>query len=206
MPAFHGPVALCDVGANVNCRPQNLLQYGVMASIYAQVVGGLKTPRVGLLSIGSENAKGNALVKKTHALFQAHDSLRFVGNVEGRDLMRDVCDVVVCDGFVGNVCLKLMEGLTEGLLKGLTREMAGAEPAIAGRMRGAFEPILARYDSNEYGGAPLLGVNGICIICHGASNGRAIFNAVRVALEFSTHHVNELITTQLRQQHAGSRT
>jgi len=197
MPSFHGPVTICDVGANVNCRPQHLLQYGVMATLYAERVAGVKTPRVGLLSIGSEDAKGNALVKKTRDLLKDHSGVRFIGNVEGRDLFRDVCDVVVCEGFVGNVCLKLMEGLTEGLFKSLKREVQAADPKVAAQALQLFKPILARYDYNEYGGAPLLGVNGICIICHGASNARAIRSAIRAAREFSTQGVNELITAQL---------
>lgn len=108
VPAFHGSVTLCDVGANVNCRPQHLLQYGIMAGIYAQRVAGVKVPRVGLLSIGSEDGKGNELVKKTRELLKEQPALEFIGNVEGRDLFGNVCDVVVCEGFVGNVCLKLM--------------------------------------------------------------------------------------------------
>ncbi|NQU76321.1 MAG: phosphate acyltransferase PlsX [Planctomycetes bacterium] len=197
MPTFHGPVALCDVGANVNCRPQHLLQYAIMATIYAERVTGIKSPRVGLLSIGAEDAKGNDLVKKTRDLFKAHKDLRFVGNVEGRDLFRNICDVVVCEGFVGNVCLKLMEGLTEGLFKGLAMQLASADSNLRMRAEEWFKPIMARYDYHEYGGAPLLGVNGICIICHGSSSARAIYNAIRVAKEFATQGVNELITTQL---------
>ena len=198
MPTFSGPVALCDVGANVVCRPQHLMQYGVMATIYAERVGGVRNPRVGLLSIGAEDAKGNPLVKKTRDLLRSHDGLQFIGNVEGRDLFGDVCDVAVCEGFVGNICLKLMEGLTGGLFKSLARELDSAEATIAKQAFQMFEPIIARYDYREYGGAPLLGVNGICIICHGSSDSRAIYNAIRVAKGFATQGVNELITAQLQ--------
>jgi phosphate acyltransferase len=197
MPTFHDPVVLCDVGANVDCRPQHLFQYAVMASIYLEHVGGVKSPRVGLLSIGSEAAKGNALVKKTRDLLKGAPNLRFVGNVEGRDLLRNVCDVIVCEGFVGNVCLKLMEGLADGLFKGLTDLLGKADSAVASQSKQLFRSILGRYDYSEHGGAPLLGVNGICIISHGSSNARAIRSAILKARQFATQGVNELITSQL---------
>ena len=203
VPTFHGRVVLCDVGANVNCRPQHLVQYGIMASTYLECVAGVQSPRVGLLSVGEEDTKGNVLTKQTHELFREHGSVKFIGNIEGRDLFRDVCDIAVCEGFVGNVCLKLMEGLAEGLFKSLKQSLAEAAHAGQGELvEKASEhllPLLSRYDYNEYGGAPLLGVNGICIICHGSSNGRAIFNAIRVAKEFATQGINELITLQLTQ-------
>ncbi|NLF29360.1 MAG: phosphate acyltransferase PlsX [Planctomycetes bacterium] len=200
VPTFHGPVVLCDVGANVNCRPLHLLQYGVMAGIYLNRVAGVEAPRVGLMSIGEEDTKGNALVRRTHELFRRRPEIRFVGNVEGRDLFRNSCEVVVCEGFVGNVCLKLMEGLAEGLFKALARELAQqTEGAFAMKARLALGALAARYDYSEYGGAPLLGVNGICIICHGSSNARAIYNAIRVSREFATQGVNERITTELTQ-------
>jgi len=203
VPTFHGPVVLCDVGANVNCRPVHLLQYGIMAGIYLSRVAGVASPRVGLMSIGEEDTKGNVLVRKTHELFRQRPDVRFVGNVEGRDLFRNSCEVVVCEGFVGNVCLKLMEGLAEGLFKALARELArGEDPAVAMKAQRGLGALATRYDYNEYGGAPLLGVNGICIICHGSSNARAFYNAIRVAREFATQGVNERITTQLTQ-HAG---
>jgi len=167
--------------------------------VYARHVSGIADPRVGLLSIGEEDAKGNTLVKNSHGLFRAQLADHFIGNVEGRDLFRGACDVVACEGFVGNVCLKLMEGLAEGLFKSLRKEMRLADPALALQAGKLVKPILARYDYNEYGGAPLLGVNGICIIGHGSSNARAIYSAVRVAKEFASQGVNELITAQLNQ-------
>lgn len=199
MPTFHGPVTLCDVGANVNCRPQHLVQYGVMATLYAERVAGVQSPRVGLLSIGSEDAKGNELVKRTRELLKDRNGLCFVGNVEGRDLFRGICDVAVCEGFVGNVCLKIMEGLSEGLFKCLGEELARIDPNMAQQVQQLFQPVLQRYDCNEYGGAPLLGVNGICIICHGASNARAIRSAIRAARDYATQGVNESITAELCQ-------
>lgn len=203
MPTFYGPVVLCDVGANVNCRPQHLVQYAVMASTYMARVVNVESPRVGLLSIGGEDSKGNALTRQTHELFRELGAMQFIGNVEGRDLFHDVCDVAVCEGFVGNVCLKLMEGLTEGLFKSLGQALAKADEEFAAQADKWLTPLLTRYDYNEYGGAPLLGVNGICIICHGSSTSRGIFNAIRVAKEFAAQGVNELITSQLTQ-HSGN--
>ncbi len=197
MPTFHGPVTICDVGANVNCRPTNLVQYGVMASIYAERVAGVKSPGVGLLSIGAEDAKGNTLVKNTRELFRQQEGIRYIGNVEGRDLFRGTCDVVVCEGFVGNVCLKLTEGLAEGLLKSMGAEIRSISGEAGQRGGAVLKQILAHYDYNEYGGAPLLGVNGICIICHGSSNERAIYNAIRASIDFAAQGVNERITALL---------
>jgi glycerol-3-phosphate acyltransferase PlsX len=201
-PTYHGPVALCDVGANVNCRPVHLLQYGIMASVYVQAVCGVVNPRVGLLSIGEEEAKGNELVKQTRHLMKEDPGVNFVGNVEGRDLFRGVCDVMICEGFVGNVVLKLMEGMAEGLVQALREELLATMPGQEKLIHEAASVIATKYDYNEYGGAPLLGVGGICIICHGASNYRGLMNAVRVARDFATGHVNERIT-ELIGQHEG---
>lgn len=196
-PTSHGPVTVCDVGANVNCRPAHLHQYGVMASIYAQTVCGVKQPRVGLLSIGHEDAKGNELVKHTRELLKNDEAIHFIGNVEGRDLFSGVCDVIVCEGFVGNVMLKLMEGMAEGIIKGALAKLVQSMPGGKTAVTQAATNVVTKYDFNEYGGAPLLGVAGICIICHGASNYRAIKNAVRVARNFSKHQVNQRIVKLL---------
>ena len=199
IPTFYGPVTMCDVGANVNCRPRHLYQYAIMASEYARGICGIEDARVGLLSIGQEDAKGNLLVKETRELLRSDPALRFVGNVEGRDLFRDVCDVVVTDGFVGNVALKLMEGLAEGLFMSLQKSFSDAGSKAGDRLHQAVTKIRERYDFNEYGGAPLLGVNGISIICHGASRRRGIANAVRVAREFAQSKINERITERIAQ-------
>jgi len=203
-PAPRGPVALCDVGANVQPRPQHLHQYGIMASVYMQAICGVADPRVALLSIGEEDAKGNVLVKKARDLMKDDPHVNFVGNVEGRDLFRGVCDVVVCDGFVGNVVLKLMEGMAGAVIEAVFRDVAEALRQHADALHRAAEQIVRKYDFNEYGGAPLLGVGGICIICHGASDARGIRNAVRVAKDFATRRVNERITELLsRPEGAG---
>ena len=154
---------------------------------------GVENPRVGLLSIGEEDAKGNSLVKEARELMKVDASQNFVGNVEGRDLFGGSCDVLVCDGFVGNVVLKVIEGMSQGVLRGLVRELVEAMPANADEIKAAGMGVMTKYDYNEYGGAPLLGVGGICLICHGASDHRGIMNAIVGARIFSTHRVNEQI-------------
>lgn len=198
-PTFHGPVAICDVGANVSCRPSHLYQYGLMASIYVQSIHRVENPRVGLLSVGEEDAKGNELVKKTRQLLRKDPNVNFIGNVEGRDLFNGSCDVMICDGFVGNVVLKLIEGMAQSVIKGLLHEVATKMPAAAKMVEMGARSLAERWDFNEYGGAPLLGVNGICIICHGASSDVGIKNAVRSAKNFAATRVNEQITNLLSQ-------
>jgi glycerol-3-phosphate acyltransferase PlsX len=188
---------MCDVGANVNCRPRHLLQYAVMSCVYARHVCGVGSPRVGLLSIGEEDAKGTQLIKRTRELLRGAAELDFVGNVEGRDLFHGDCDVVVTDGFVGNVALKLMEGLAEGLFQSLMGELARSGVHESPALQRAVHSIREKYDFNEYGGAPLLGVNGICVICHGASQRRGIANAVRVARSIAQARINERITERI---------
>ena len=149
------------------------------------------------MSIGSEDAKGNQLVKNTRQLLRDDPDIQFVGNVEGREMFHGACDVVVADGFVGNVALKLMEGLAEGLFKSVCLELGSTRPDLYPRFEEAIFTIRDKYDFNAYGGAPLLGVNGICIICHGASSSRAITNAIRIAREAADRHVNERIVQRL---------
>ena len=199
-PTAHGPVIVCDVGANINCRPQHLHQYGVMSSIYAQTICGVKKPRIGLLSIGAEAAKGNELVKRTRELLENDKALHFIGNVEGRDIFNGACDVIVCEGFVGNVVLKVMEGMIEGIIKSVLADMFSVMPEHVAAIKKSAGTIAQKYDFNEYGGAPLLGVSGICIICHGASDFRAIKNAVKVAVDFSKHQINQRIVELLAHQ------
>ena len=197
-PTLKGPVALCDVGANVDCRPQHLYQYGVMASVYLSAVSSIQRPRIGLMSVGEEEAKGNEVVKRTHEMLKADEGINFIGNVEGRDVFRGTCDVIVCDGFVGNVAIKLIEGMAEGVIKGIIGEIITLLPMeIALQAKSSVKSVMGKYDYNEYGGAPLLGVNGVCIICHGSSSYRGIMNAVRVAGSFAKYRVNEKITQLL---------
>jgi glycerol-3-phosphate acyltransferase PlsX len=197
VPTVTGPVVLCDVGANVTPKPKHLLQYAIMAGAYAQVVCGKTNPRVGLLSVGEEDAKGNPTVKQAVKMLRDEPLVNFVGNVEGRDLTRGVVDVIVTDGFVGNVVLKLMEGVTEGLFKQLMHELLTASPEAMAQMKPAMKKIQMAHDWQEYGGAPLLGVDGYSIICHGRSEAKAIKNAIRVGKQLVQSHLNQLIIDKI---------
>lgn len=201
-PTLKGPVVMMDVGANVDCRAQHLFQFGIMAAAFSQVLFGLPRPRVGLLSIGEEGGKGNVLVKKSHDLFQ-QSSLNYIGNVEGRDTFQGNVDVIVCDGFVGNVCLKLSEGLAEAVMGMLGDEISKSIKYKLGYLlaRDAFVSFKKRVDYAEYGGAPLLGLKGNGIVCHGRSNAMAIKNALRVAAEMAKNGVNDRILELLSVDH-----
>lgn len=196
IPGFHGPFVLCDVGANIQAKPRHLFEYAVMASLYAREVLGIAEPRVGVLSVGEESEKGTRLVRSAHELIEADGRLRFVGNVEGRDLFCDRCDVAVCDGFVGNIVLKLIEGLAEGLFKVLAREVGEESDEARLRMQTALENVRRRHDYAEYGGAPLLGVDGVSIVCHGRSDATAIRNAVRAAKRFVASRFTDIVSAR----------
>jgi glycerol-3-phosphate acyltransferase PlsX len=189
---------LLDVGANADCSPANLEQFAVMGEIYYRAIFGVKRPRVGLLSIGQEAHKGNDLARQTHLRLKKLP-LNFIGNVEGRDLYNGRVDVTVADGFTGNVVLKASEGVAE-VLSGILRDaLSSTLSAKVGYVlaRRALRDFKKRADYSEYGGAPLLGVRGVCIICHGRSNANAIKNAIRVAAEFAAGRVNEKIQREL---------
>jgi glycerol-3-phosphate acyltransferase PlsX len=198
-PSLSGtPVVMIDVGANVDCTPEMLAQFAVMGEIYSRSVLRVPRPRVGLLSIGEEEHKGNELTRAVTPLLKALP-LHFIGNVEGRDLYSGAADVIVCDGFVGNVALKVSEGLAE-MVKGLLRE--SLEATITRKIgyvlsKAAFTDFRKRTDYAEYGGAALLGVKGVCIICHGRSDANAIKNAIRVAADFSSGNINQQIENEL---------
>ncbi len=189
---------LIDVGANINCKPVHLLQYGVMGSVYNRCIAHSEKPSVALLNIGQEDKKGTGLVKETHELLEK-SPLNFVGNIEGRDIYRGICDVIVCEGFVGNVILKSIEGLAEYLLSAISEEVEKIGIPDEHPIRGVLQELRRQNDYSEYGGAPLLGVKGITIICHGSSDAKAILNAVRVALEFEKLHLNEIIVDELKR-------
>jgi glycerol-3-phosphate acyltransferase PlsX len=190
-PTLKKPLVMMDVGANVDCRPQHLFQFGVMGAAFSDNLFKIQKPSIGLLSIGEEGGKGNVLVKRAHELF-SKSSLNFIGNVEGRDIFQGNVDVIVCDGFVGNVCLKVSEGLAEAIISMLRTEMSKSFMAKIGYLlaRKAFGNFGKRVDYAEYGGAPLLGVNGTGIICHGRSNSKAIKNAIKVAAKMIRGRVN----------------
>src|SRR5947207_4497098 len=174
IPTFHGPVVLCDVGANIAPRPKHLQQYAIMAGAYATAVLGIENPRVGLLSIGEEDAKGTRMVKESRKLMRDEPLINFVGNVEGRDLFKGIVDVVVCDGFVGNIVLKFTEGMAEGLFQTIVSEIQEADPQLLDQLAPVMKKLHTKHDWREYGGAPLLGVAGYCLICHGRSDNKAI--------------------------------
>ena len=198
LPTLKGKSVLMDVGANPAARPEHLLQYGVMGSIYAREVLGIKQPRIGLMNIGSEDGKGTDLVREAHALLM-NSPLResFIGNVEGRDLFYGQADVVVCEGFVGNVLLKAGEGMADMFIRTVAQEMMQTLQNEKHLAKKAFENLEKKYQYHEAGGAPLLGIDGISIICHGASNSRSICNALRVATTFKNRRLNEQIEQEL---------
>jgi glycerol-3-phosphate acyltransferase PlsX len=196
-PTFEGPVTICDVGANIACKPINLYQYAVMATMYSKHVLGIESPKVGLVSIGSEDAKGNEVVKKARELIKSDPDVNFVGNIEGSDIFRGVCDVAVCEGFVGNVILKLTEGLIDGLFKAIKHELMQEKLRLAAKFKPVMKRIYTKYDYNEYGGAPLLGINGTAMVCHGASQSRTIKNAIMASQKYHTQKINDKIIEYL---------
>jgi len=191
LPTLIGHCVVLDMGANVDCKPKHLQQFAVMGAIYANEILGLHNPRVGLLSIGEEEGKGNELTTTSHELLK-QTSLNYIGNVEGRDIPLGRVDVAVCDGFVGNVVLKFGEGLGEAVFKLIKEEIKKHPMAIMSYLflRGVFKDIRKKLDYSEYGGAPLLGVNGVTIISHGGSNVKAIQNAIHVAAEIVRLDIN----------------
>ena len=202
MPAVGGHFVLVDAGANTDCEPLNLAQFAVMGELYAQLIFGIEKPRIGLLSVGGEDVKGNALTKETFKILSKMP-LNFIGNVEGHDLFDRTADVVVCDGFTGNVVLKSSESiasaigtwLKEALTKDAFRQIGGL------LAKNAFRDLKAISNFEEYGGAPLLGINGVCIIGHGASTPKAVKNAIRVANDFAKHSLPAKITDRIRECH-----
>jgi glycerol-3-phosphate acyltransferase PlsX len=200
VPTTRGtPSLILDVGANVDCDPDNLVQFAVMGHIFAQNVLKIPNPRVGLLSIGEEDSKGNSLTRDTLPLLRALPGINFIGNVEGRDIYNGNCDVTVCDGFVGNVALKASEGIVRLVSHTLRDALKSTVTSQVGALlsRRAFGDFKKRLDYNEYGGAPLLGVRGVCIVGHGSSNEKAIMNGIRVAAEFAHAEVNSGIEAAL---------
>ena len=198
-PTYTGkPVIVLDVGANVDCTADMLAQFAVMGEVYSRVIFHTHKPKVGLLSIGEEEHKGNELTRAATPLLKALP-LHFVGNVEGRDLFAGTVDVIVCDGFIGNVALKVSEGLADMIKKMLQESLAATVTRKLGYVlsREAYVDFRKRVDYSEYGGAPLLGVKGVTIICHGRSNANAIKNAIRVAAEFASGKTNEKIEEEL---------
>jgi len=204
IPSFHGPVAMCDVGANPEPKPHHLHQYGHMASIYAERILKIASPKVALLSIGNEEAKGNSLVKETAKLMRADSTLNYVGYIEGREIFEGKANVVIAEGFTGNVVLKLAEGMAAGVFKTIAREVFEIDPELAMKFEPVVKSIYKKHDYHEYGGAPLLGANGIFFKCHGSSEARTIVAAVRNSMEYARLNVNAGIVEALAKAGTGS--
>jgi phosphate acyltransferase len=198
IPTKQRPAVLLDVGASVECRPQHLLQFAVMGAVYARVAFEIASPRVGLLSIGEEETKGNELTRDAHRLLKTAP-LQFVGNVEARDVYTGAADVIVCDGFTGNVALKISEGLVEVMEDLLGEELSSTITMRVGSMltRRALRHFRRRVDYSEYGGAPLLGVAGTTIVGHGRSSAKAIRNAVALAYKFASSNSTERLEREI---------
>ncbi|MFH0738857.1 MAG: phosphate acyltransferase PlsX [Candidatus Omnitrophota bacterium] len=198
-PTLKGIAMIIDVGANIDPKPMQLMQYGIMADVYMRHILNIANPQVGLLSIGEEEGKGTDFVKETYELFEK-SKLNFIGNVEGKDLFSGRCDIIVCDGFVGNVALKVSESLAEAMQVFLKRHIMSNPLGVLGALllRASFSRFKKQLDYSEYGGAPLLGVDGVVIIGHGRSNAKAIKNAIRVSKEEVERKFNEKITEAVR--------
>jgi phosphate acyltransferase len=203
VPTLTGHAVLLDVGANIACKPHHLVQFAIMGHLFSKKIVGIASPRVGLMSVGEEESKGNELTKEVHKNLKKI-SLNFIGNVEGRDLYNGRADVIVCDGFTGNVALKTSEGLIEAVLKLLSDELSSNLQAKVGALltQQSFKRLKKRLDYSEYGGAPLIGLRGVTIICHGRSSSNAIKNAIRVAKEYAESQVNTKLEAELSQLNA----
>ncbi|HSP34331.1 MAG TPA: phosphate acyltransferase PlsX [Thermoanaerobaculia bacterium] len=202
LPNADGYTVLLDVGANVDSKPEYLREFAVMGHFYSQMLFGRSEPRVGLLSIGEEEGKGNELTRETFRVMK-ETGLNFIGNAEGRDVFNGNFDVIVCDGFIGNVVLKASEALGEMVKNGLKRELTQNVVRRAGAflVKGGLKSLMTRMDYTEYGGAPLLGVNGGCIVCHGRSNAKAIKSAIRVARDFAENEIDTKIREKIGELH-----
>jgi glycerol-3-phosphate acyltransferase PlsX len=200
MPTLKAPFVLIDAGANLHCKPENLFQFGLMGSAYCSAILDRTEPKVALLSIGEEDTKGNDLTRESFKLLKKA-GINFIGNVDGKDIFTGIADVVVCDGFTGNIVLKTSEGLADAIVKILKREIAEQSGGRLGYllMKSALISFKKRTDYDEYGGAPLLGINGTCIISHGRSTSKAIKNALRVAADFSEKRVHNVIASEIEK-------
>jgi glycerol-3-phosphate acyltransferase PlsX len=202
LPNMKGSSVLIDVGANPACRAEHLFQYAIMGSIYAREILGVAEPRIGLMNIGSEEGKGNDLYRETHQLL-ANSSFRssYVGNVEGRGVYHGDADVLICEGFTGNVVLKVSEGMAEFMMKTVGSALMKALDTERDKAGAVLHQLTQKYRYQESGGAPLLGIDGSCIICHGSSDAHSIRNALKMAIELKAHHINAQIVERLATEH-----
>lgn len=201
-PSFHGPVVLCDAGANPEPRATHLWQYAIMAEIYARRVLGQESPRVGLMNIGSEEGKGSILARETAVMLKRTPGINYIGFIEGRDIFSGTADVIVTDGFVGNTVLKMAEGFAKSIFQAIAQEIFEHDPKLAMQFEPIVKQIYKKNDYHEYGGAPLLGVNGVMMIAHGTSEARTIDSAIRNTLEYVNGHVNDEIVSRLSELEA----
>ena len=199
IPSFHGPVTLCDAGANPEPRSTHLWQYGLMAEVYANKIHGVENPRVGVMNIGSEESKGSGLAKGAADLLRNTPGINFIGFVEGRDFFAGKADVIVTDGFLGNTLLKMAEGMAKSLFQAIATEIYQQDPELAIKFEPVVKSIYAKNDYHEHGGAPLLGVNGVMMIAHGSSESRTIKNAIVKTIEYVNGHINDAIIERLAQ-------
>jgi len=199
MPSFHGPMVLCDAGANPEPRPVHLAQYAVMAEVYASHVLGIKNPRIAQVNIGAERAKGTGLIRQVRDLLEQMPGLNYIGYIEGRDMFEGATDVVVTDGFVGNSMLKMAEGLAKALMQAIADEVFAYDADLALKFQPVAERLFKQSDHEEYGGAPLLGVNGVCVIGHGSSSAKAVRSAIGSAKRIVNTQVNKAIVERLAE-------
>ena len=197
VPTFAGVVVLIDVGANIEPKPVHLAQYGVMGAIYAKIACNIANPRVAIMNVGGEEAKGTDDIRLARDMLRSAAGLNFTGFVEGRGVFDGEADVVITDGVVGNVMIKLAEGLSKGIFKALAREVLAIDPELASRLEPGVKSLYAKHDYHEFGGAPLLGVNGIALICHGSSQARTIMNSITRMKMFATSDINARMSEQL---------
>ena len=197
VPTFAGVVVLIDVGANIEPKPVHLAQYGVMGAIYAKIACNITNPRVAIMNVGGEEAKGTDDIRLARDMLRSAAGLNFTGFVEGRGGFDGEADVVITDGVVGNVMIKLAEGLSKGIFKALAREVLAIDPELASRLEPVVKSLYAKHDYHEFGGAPLLGVNGIALICHGSSQARTIMNSITRMKMFATSDINARMSEQL---------
>ncbi len=200
LPSMKGGFMLIDAGANVDCKPKNILQFAQMGSIYMEKVAGIASPRIGLLNNGTEEGKGNELTKQSFALLK-NCNINFIGNIEARDIINGICDVCVCDGFVGNIVLKNTEGMAQGIMDMIKEEITKSTKSKIGALliKDSLIGLKKRFDYKEYGGAPFLGINGIMIKAHGSSDKKAIKNAIRQAKLLHDNNCIDLIIKEINE-------
>lgn len=200
LPSMKGGFMLIDAGANVDCKPKNILQFAQMGSIYMEKVAGIASPKVGLLNNGTEEGKGNELTKQSFELLK-NCNINFIGNIEARDIVNGICDVCVCDGFVGNIVLKNTEGLAQGIMSMIKEEITKSTKSKIGALliKNSLISLKKRFDYKEYGGAPFLGINGIMIKAHGSSDKKAIKNAIRQAKLLHDNNCIDLIISEIKE-------